>query len=66
MDEKLKTASGEIPQYVSIKEFKARTSLSKATICRRIKAGQIKPVIRVGARVLIGVEALHFNGGADG
>jgi len=55
-----------IPRYLSIKQFMERTTLSRATVNRRIKAGRIRPVRKDGSRVLIGVSALHSLGGSDG
>jgi len=60
-----KTAS-EVPRYLSIGQFMERTTLSRTTVWRRIKAGLIRPVVRAEGRVLIGASALHSLGGLDG
>jgi len=58
--------AGGIPRYISVAEFMERTTLSRPTVSRRIKAGLIRPVVKDGRRVLIGIDALHSLGGCDG
>jgi excisionase family DNA binding protein len=41
-----------MPQFLSIKEFILATRLSRPTVSRKIKSGEI-PFTRIGARVLI-------------
>ena len=67
MDEK-KTgkAADDMPRYISIADYMERTTLSRATVNRRIKAGLIRPVVKDGSRVLIGVSALRSLGGGKG
>jgi len=67
MDEK-KTgkAADDMPRYISIADYMERTTLSRATVWRRIKAGLIRPVVKDGSRVLIEASALRSLGAGKG
>jgi excisionase family DNA binding protein len=41
-----------MPQFVTINEFISATRISRPTVSRRIKAGEI-PAVHLGSRVLI-------------
>jgi len=65
-NEKTEKTGDGIPRYLSIKQFMERTTLSKTTVWRRIKADRIRPVIRDEGRVLIGIEALTSLADSEG
>ncbi len=48
----------DCPQFLTVAELMLKTTLSRPTICRRIKEGSI-PAIKVGRRVLIAAEYLN-------
>jgi excisionase family DNA binding protein len=41
-----------MPQFLSVNEFTKATSISRPTVSRKIKSGEI-PFTRIGTRVLI-------------
>jgi len=47
------------PKFITIAELMACTKISRATICRHIKAGTI-PATKIGKRVLIDAEFLNY------
>ena len=65
-EERTEKAADDMPRYISIKQFVERSTLSRSTVNRRIKAGLIRPVRKDGSRVLIGVSALRSLGGGKG
>jgi excisionase family DNA binding protein len=47
-----------MPQFVTVSEFISATKISRPTVSRKIKTGEI-PAVRLGCRVLI--PASFFN-----
>lgn len=39
----------QIPRLIASREVRARTSLSRATIWRRVRAGEFPPPVRIGS-----------------
>jgi excisionase family DNA binding protein len=47
-----------MPQFITINEFISATKISRPTVSRRIKSGQI-PAVHLGGRVLIPASFLN-------
>jgi excisionase family DNA binding protein len=47
-----------MPQFITVLEFISATKISRPTVSRKIKAGEI-PAVRLGCRVLIPASFLN-------
>jgi len=59
MDNSLQTQEPQIiaPRFLSISQVVKLTSLSRSTLCRKIKGGKI-PHVKIGSRVLVAASFL--------